>query len=568
MELSDKLIGASESFLKKSFKSMDLSVRNMNALDREGINTIEDLLLFGMDNYAKLRNVGRRSSSALTNCILRVYEEYHKPGEQSANILISAAHGKNCRELLDVLLRALPKKRKDLFLEKLGYSTGADKTLKEVGIAHSITKERVRQITKGQLMVLKRTKAEYLSEIAERLDEALQLSGDVVSLDELSKKDFFSGLERNHLGFMVNIIVELSDERYRLAEKKFLTILSEDEIEDFPSLISEIIEDFEYPMPESHFYETLRKKLPPVSWDYVTLCLEKGNISIINGKVVSPGRFSLLRQALNVLKTAGTPLHFTEIADLCIKQYGSSKDKKKDIEQALHSRLGVSQKCILVGRGTFLLRALFKVPANMPEIVDTSTAILKEISEISDSKYILAKLKNKGISTGELNEYSLKSLLLEYPGFVGYLKFAIGLEEFDGICKQKPLAEQIYEILKAAKKPLHAKDIYEEVMKKRGFQKYAVDQILYKDPEFIKTKTSTFTVKENIDSYQLKYLHILEIAKQWLEFNKRPLSPSLVCQILKERGIKEVFPGLVDHVLRINKRFQRSMDGYYNFAEE
>jgi hypothetical protein len=179
----------------------------------------------------------------------------------------------------------------------------------------------------------------------------------------------------------------------------------------------------------------------------------------------------------------------------------------------------------------------------------------------------MIELKKRKIDTGNLNEYSLKSILLEYPGFVGYKKFAIGVEEFAGKYEKKYLKDLIYEILLLSSGALHLKEILREVHKKRGFQDYVVAKCLYGSPEFIRLKTSTYTVKERVEMYEEKRNKIISFAKEWMKLKANPISAFFVCEVLNEaEEVKDLPLGLAENVLATSPEFIRLPNGFYNFA--
>ena len=65
--MKDKKEDTKEQVLKMNLEDMDLSVRSYNCLKRAGINTVEDLIQFTMEDMAKVRNLGRKSLEEVIN---------------------------------------------------------------------------------------------------------------------------------------------------------------------------------------------------------------------------------------------------------------------------------------------------------------------------------------------------------------------------------------------------------------------------------------------------------------------------------------------------------------------
>ena len=222
---------------------------------------------------------------------------------------------------------------------------------------------------------------------------------------------------------------------------------------------------------------------------------------------------------------------------------------------------------MIVGPGTFISKDKFNKPANIREIVKTSREILGKLKNITDTKYIMNELKKRNIDVGTLNPYSLRAILLEYPDFVRYKKFEIGLEAFADQLERKSQADLLYEIVASSSKPMHIKDIWKEISKQRGMPLYAVDQRLARDTRFIKVSPCTYTVEKNIDGYDGKRQVIIDFAKEWIGLKGNAVSAFLVHEVLKQTDkIKDIFLALVEHVLDRSGAFVKLPNRFYDFA--
>ena len=292
-------------------------------------------------------------------------------------------------------------------------------------------------------------------------------------------------------------------------------------------------------------------------------------IRISDGKVLFPGRFSSSQRVGLLMRDIDKPLHYTEIAKLYINNFGNVEIGYSDLEHAIHTRIGDSKDFIIVDKGTFILREKFKIPKNIQEIVEVSKIILKNLGGISDTRYIIRELKKKEIDIGNLNAYSLKPILLDYPGFIKYRKFEIGIEEFADRIERKPLNELIFAILSFAKKPMHVKTIWTEISKQRGVPEYAVVQRLDDDPRFIRVAPATYTVFNNIVQYDEKQKIIINFAKEWIQLKKSAISAFFVNEVLQEtEEIRELSLGLVKHVLTTSPEFIKLPNGFYDLANK
>ncbi|MBI5193659.1 MAG: hypothetical protein HZA08_09500 [Nitrospirae bacterium] len=159
--------------------------------------------------------------------------------------------------------------------------------------------------------------------------------------------------------------------------------------------------------------------------------------------------------------------------------------------------------------------------------------------------------------------------MLEYPAFIKYRKFEIGIEEFADRYERKTLAELIFEVISSVKEPMHVKTIWKEISKQRGFPEYAVAQRLDKDLKFIRTGPATYTVSKNIAQYEEKRKIIINFTKEWIQLKGNAVSAFFVSEVLQStEEIKDLFSGLVEHVLSTSPEFIRLPNGFYGLSKK
>jgi len=606
--------------LEMPLDEYDFPIRVHNALANAKLKTLGDVLNFGLNNLLKIRNFGVKSFNEFVNSIGRYLESEqiegthiskvqdisNEPGEVkkgNKDILglataqeTSGDYIKNTIEdflltkqiakkeqktlsdnddenthFIDMIENILSKKQLQIVKLRYGYEDGKKKTLEQVGKKLSLTRERVRQIiVKAHYHLKHPARKKYFQEILEHIESALLHNRGIVGVDDLSNDEFFSASTKKQLEFLLNLLADLYEERYRIIEKRFLTSLSDDEIRTLQLEIQEAVLKCRFPIQEKSFIEHIISAISPISKDYLTYyLLYKERIVISKGKVLSPGRLSIPQRVKLLMKDIDRPMHFTEIAKLYRDYFGDKKIKTKDLEHAIHARIGDSKDFIIVGPGTFILRDKFKIPDNINEIVEISKEILQSLKTISDTKYLISELKKRNIDVGILNEYSLKSILLEYPGFIKYRKFEIGIEELADKYERKSLSDLIYEVLRFVNKPLHVKEIWKHISKQRGFPIYAIEQRLYDEPQFIKIAPSTYTVKDHIASYEEKCKLIINFTKEWINLKGYAVSAFFVNEVLKAtEEIKDLSLGLVEHVLATSPEFIKLPNGFYDLADK
>lgn len=585
--INDIALDVNNNRLKTSLDEFLFSVRVSNALSRHKLYAVGDVLSFGIENVRrKSLNVGKKSLKELRNKIDNymstgllteknggtVSMKKEKQGGLDVDLTIEENDDKvSITEVIDNLLSlSLTDKQQQTIKARYGYENGKKKTLEQIGNEVGITRERVRQIIVNAHKQLKHpSRRKYLQEILERVESVLLYNQGVINVNDLLTNDFFSTANKHQLKFLLNLLVALYEDRYRIIDKNFLTYLTDDELKSLHSTIRNAAIECQFPTNKETFFQTVIAATGHVSHDYLSYFLLHKDRAEILRKVISSGRLSLPKKIKFIMRNVDEPLHFTKIVELYKSHFGDSSKQAFGLEHAIHARIGDSEDFIIVGRGTFMVRDKFKVPDNIEDIVNASKEILKNLQGISDTKYILKELRRKGINVGNLNEYSLKPILLEYPEFVRYRKFEIGIKKITTGYERKPLTSLVYGVLIRATTPLHSKEIWKQITIQRGFPRYAVEQILCDKTQFIRLSRATYTVKENIPSYEMNYGAIVNFAKEWINLKGHAVSAFFVNEVIKEtEEIKDLNIGLVEHVLATSSEFQKVSNGFYDLANK
>jgi len=463
--------------------------------------------------------------------------------------------------------------QKSLFVIKarFGYENGKRKTLEEIGNMIGLTRERVRQIIVKEIKRFNHpVRKKVLQSLIENIERLLHHYAGIISINDLAKDEYFNSGDKKQLRFLMNLSAELFKERYRIIDRYFLTSLDDNEIKVLHFQIREAALKCQFPVDEKVFLKNIISSIGLISEDYLIYHLiHREHIQISKGKVLSPGRLSIPQRVKLIMRDIDKPMHFTEIAKLYRNYFVDIKIKASDLEHAMHARIGDSKDFIIVDPGTFILRDKFKIPHNIEEIVDKSKEILRTLKSLSDTRYLINELKRRNIDVGNLNKYSLKTILLDYPGFISYKKFEIGIEELADKYERKPLNDLIFEILSSTVKPMHSKTIWREILKQRGFPKYAIEQRLVDNPRFIRVAPATYTVAKNIAQYEEKQRIIINFAKEWITLKKNAISAFFISEVLKETSeFKDLSLGLVENVLATSPEFIRLPNGFYNLNDK
>lgn len=548
-----------DEFLNISIEELNLPIRAYNGLVSAGLKTVADILDYGLHKLEKKRNIGEKSIDIIKNTILEIQ-----------NSQTNATSEISFKDAINIIFSSVTPKYLPMMEKRFGYD-GKCKTLEAIGKEIGITRERVRQIIEKEIRRIRHPKRkDAVQTLIENIERLLFRYKGILSINDIAKDVFFDNGTHKQVRFLISLFSELYEERYRIVDKYFLTSLSDNEINTFQFNIREAALQCKFPIDEKTLMENIQSLVGFVSKDYLSYhLLYRERLEISKGQVLSLGRLSIPQRVKLVIKDIDKPMHFSEIAKLYKTHFSDSTAKTSTLEHAIHTRISNSNDFIIVNPGTFMLRSKFIIPDNIKQIVKTSRDILHSMKNISDTKFILNELKKRDIDVGSLNAYSLKSVLLEYSGFISYRKFEVGIEDLADQYERKPLADLIYEILQSASKPMHVKNIWKEIQKQRGFPEYSIDQCLNKNAMFIKVATATYTVKEKIPMFEEKRKIIISFAKEWINLKKIAVSAFFISEVLREaKEIKDLFLGLVDHVLETNREFVKLPNKFYDLAEK
>lgn len=397
-----------DEFLNLPIENLNLPTRAYNGLVIEGLKTVSDILNYGLQELQKKRNMGTKSIDIIKNAIMEIQRSR-----------INATSEISFVDAMNSLFSSVTPKYLHILESRFGYG-GKCKTLEAIGSEIGITRERVRQIIAKECRRIRHPKRkEVLQALIENIERLLFRYKGILSINDIAKDGFFVNGTHKQVRLLTNLISELYEERYRIIDKYFLTSLSDDEIKTLQFNIRETALQSKFPIDEKTLMENIQSLVGFVSKDYLSYhLLYRERLEISKGQVLSLGRLSIPQRVKLVIKDIERPMHFTEIVKRYKTHFSDSTSKTSSLEHAIHSRISSSKDFIIVNPGTFMLRDKFIIPHNIDQIVKTSKDILNGVRNISDTRFVVNELKKRDIDIGNLNAYSLKSLLLEHPGFV------------------------------------------------------------------------------------------------------------------------------------------------------
>ncbi len=356
-------------------------------------------------------------------------------------------------ETLNTLFSYLSEKEREVVKRRFGLGVDKKHTLEEIGKVYGITRERVRQIENLSIKKLR-----DLQELKEEMQEAervvvrlLEQYGGVME-EEFFLENLLNYLEshpdsKNSLLFLAEHI--FSDNINKIKQDKDFNhlwstssvdadllkeIISEMvriiEVGGQPIEMQKLIENFQ----ESEYFKTNKDKLvSTVSFfeatkEDIDKMLEsylrasrkvKQNLfnewGLVAWGVVQPKKIN--DKIYIVLKKAGKPLHFTDIA----KHINDTKfDEKIAYPPTVHNELILDDKYILVGRGIYALKEWGYKPGNVVDVVEdvlrefgpmTKDEIIARVLEkrnVKKSTIYLSLMNNPKIKKNDKNKYQIE----------------------------------------------------------------------------------------------------------------------------------------------------------------
>jgi hypothetical protein len=146
---------------------MPISVRLAGVLDSMGVRLIGDLQGVSFDEVQNIRNCGRLTLAELKALVARV-----QSGDLNQTSLAVEGSGLTyLTSFVDESLERLPSQKRNILLLRLGGTGSGPMTLEEIGGKYNLTRERIRQISKGVIKYLLKTGGLTIAELLKRLGE-------------------------------------------------------------------------------------------------------------------------------------------------------------------------------------------------------------------------------------------------------------------------------------------------------------------------------------------------------------------------------------------------------------
>lgn len=268
-------------------------------------------------------------------------------------------YNKICKELLE----SLPERTKMIITRRFGLFGNEKETLEFIGKEHGVTRERVRQIERDGIKQVKKRLGDY-SDVFSFFDKELEKFGGVKKEESFVDGFLKNGDCRNCIIFLLNVSDTIlrfseSDETYSLWTK------NKHSLELAKEVIDEAFAELKKQKKLKNLFELkIKKDLPEnVLNSYLEIskrvvCNEDGLYGLSSWPEINPK--GIKDRAYLVLKKAGKPLHFRDVATML---------GEKANPQTTHNELIKDSRFVLVGRGVYALSEWGYTPGEVKEVI-------------------------------------------------------------------------------------------------------------------------------------------------------------------------------------------------------
>lgn len=308
-------------------------------------------------------------------------------------------------KLIEQSLSELKKDRdRDVIIKRHGISELDHQTLEQIGGELGITRERVRQIEKAALQRI-RANRNHDNTLNQVVSLSLQQVGGIIDFENLRQELQLPDNSRDKLRFLIKV------------DPNFYFIDTNDSHDNIV-LLGETYDANSMRALHNQFVDLIRSHGKPVKFEHIYKRIDgphsqeavsqlaqssklvaelDANWGLISWPEVNPR--SIRDKVYIILKKAGRPMHFSEIARKIIEV---KANPKKVTTQAVHNELIKDKRFILIGRGIYALAEWGYQAGTVADIIEE---ILREASPLSKEeivKRVLARRQVK-VSTIVLN---------------------------------------------------------------------------------------------------------------------------------------------------------------------
>jgi len=366
-------------------------------------------------------------------------------------------------------------------------------TLEEIAQRRSVSRERIRQKMESLLDILQKkfgNIARYL--LAPLVSEMIDTGG-LLHCETVRALTGEMDLKRVQFGLLV-----VGEDTYHIWQQEFLTNLSRDElVMRLGSLREALRTSGKINIPIADVQDLAERNIG-IRLDIASLSrllAVAWKLEVSDGGHVTIGQLMRVGDRLAaMLRDAARPMHFKEVADICLSQGVSTEITSEDhedvdatdpvsrrtlTEHVLYSHFLRHEDIFLWERGTFVhVTALPFSRERLKAIVEWCVRRIEGEPGPISTQFLLQELKASGLEEPRLNKYLLKNALSRHPDIVRLRKDLVGhVVSFreQGVT----LSDRIEAVLRHAKHPLSSIEIRQSLPKGTEYHQVSVNALLY-----------------------------------------------------------------------------------------
>jgi transcriptional regulator len=321
----------------------------------------------------------------------------------------------NLTEVLSNLFLVLTEKEVTVMKRRFALFGQPKQTLEKIGKQFKVTRERIRQIESIALSKLRRTvRTTRLDDVNEAAKASLRSHGGVMREEELISsvlKRIVSSTQMDgavlRLSFSIDSEVSSSGRTNTFVPFWRLSSLTLEDIGTVIENVLKILKKRKTCMQEEELVSAIqalnlfKDRVPSPELIASCLRIDERLKQIDEGWGLTEWRFvrprSIRDKVEIILKKAGEPLHFMEIANR-IRE--AKFDHKNVTVQAVHNELIRYPQFVLVGRGLYALQEWGYEPGTVADVIER---ILKEKGPLSKKEIIVEVAKQRTVKVGTIS---------------------------------------------------------------------------------------------------------------------------------------------------------------------
>ncbi len=321
----------------------------------------------------------------------------------------------NLQSLLDDLFMVLTEKEAMVIKRRFALQGQPKQTLEKIGRHFKVTRERVRQIEGIALSKLRRTvRTTKLNDVNEMAKSILRVNGGVMREDDvisqvLKRMPNSTDLDGAVLRLSFSIDTDMSTSGHSGSFVPFwrLESLAMEDVSVIVENMVKILKKRRSCMKKEELVSAVqalnlfKDRIPSKELINSCMAIDERLREIDEGWGLTEWRFvrprSIRDKVEIVLRKAGVPLHFMEIANR-IRE--ARFDHKNVTVQAVHNELIRYPQFVLVGRGLYALREWGYEPGTVADVIE---AILKEKGPLSKKEIISEVAKQRTVKVGTIS---------------------------------------------------------------------------------------------------------------------------------------------------------------------